>query len=70
MRCWINSGILFHNMKREELRIRLKQFLDDEARSCSMDFGCITPLYVYLMWGGEVPLNDIEKAMSDVGRMM
>ena len=26
---------------------RLKEFLDNEARSCSMDFGCITPLYVY-----------------------
>ena len=42
---------------------RLKEFMDNEARSCSMDFGCVTPLYVYRMWGGQVPLNEIEEAM-------
>ena len=42
---------------------RLKDFMENEARSCSMDFGCITPLYVYRMWGGEVPLNEIEEAL-------
>ena len=41
---------------------RLKQFMENEARSCSMDFGCVTPKYVYRMWGGSVPLNDIETA--------
>lgn len=25
---------------------RLKEFLENEARSCSMDFGCMTPEYV------------------------
>ena len=40
---------------------RLQEFIENEARSCSMDFGCITPLYVYRMWGGKVPLNEIEK---------
>lgn len=49
---------------------RLKEFLDHEAHSCSMDYGCVTPLYVYRMWGGSVPLNEIEVAMSDVRRMM
>lgn len=29
---------------------RLKEFLEQEARSCSMDFGCVTPLYAYRMW--------------------
>ena len=33
----------------EETLKRLKEFLEDETRSCSMDFGCITPLYVYCM---------------------
>lgn len=33
---------------------RLKTFMENEARSCSMDFGCVTPQYVYLMWGGTV----------------
>ena len=50
--------------------IRLKEFIDNEAKSCSMDFGCVTPLYVYRMWGGEVPLDEIEAAMNDVRRMM
>ena len=31
---------------------RLKQFVESEMRSCSMDIGGITPLYVYRMWGG------------------
>lgn len=26
---------------------RLREFMESEARSCSMVFGCITPLYVY-----------------------
>ena len=43
---------------------RLERFLEDEARSGSMDFGCITPLYVYRMWGGEVSLEKIEQVMS------
>jgi hypothetical protein len=36
---------------------RLREFIEQEARSCAMDFGGITPLYVYRMWGGTVPLN-------------
>ena len=43
---------------------RLKQFMEDEARSCSMDSGCITPLYVYRMWGGDVPLEEISDALK------
>ena len=38
--------------------------MENEARSCSMDFGCVTPLYVYRMWGGNVPMNEIEAAMK------
>ena len=47
----------------ENIIQRLKEFMENEARSCSMDFGCVTPLYVYRMWGGQVPLNEIEQAM-------
>lgn len=43
---------------------RLKEFLENEARSCSMDFGCVTPEYVYRMWGGTVALSDIELALN------
>lgn len=42
---------------------RLKSFLEIEARSCSMDFGCVTPLYVYRMLGGAVPFEEIEQAL-------
>ena len=49
---------------------KLKEFIENEARSCSMDFGCVTPLYVYRMWGGSVSLEEIERAMFDVRGMM
>lgn len=52
------------------LEERLQSFLESEARSCSMDYGCITPIYVYRMWGGSVPLNEIEAAMADVRRKL
>lgn len=42
---------------------RLREFLISEARSCSMDFGCVTPLYVFRMWGGAVPLDEIAAAL-------
>lgn len=45
---------------------RLKEFIENEARSCSMDFGCITPVYVYRMWGGDVPIEDIAEGMKSV----
>ena len=44
----------------------LKEFMMNEARSCSMDFGCITPAYVYRMWGGAVAFEDIESAMKKI----
>ena len=33
-------------MKNYKLINILSEFLENEARSCSMDFGCVTPLYV------------------------
>lgn len=50
-------------MEDKSLIQKLEQFLEDEARTCSMDFGCVTPLYVYRMWGGAVALEEIEDAM-------
>ena len=52
-----------------EIVERLRVFMANEARSCSMDFGCVTPLYVYRMWGGTVPLEDIEIAIKKVGNL-
>ena len=45
---------------------RLREFLDNEARSCSMDYGCITPLYVYRMWGGSVAIEDITQGLTEL----
>jgi len=45
---------------------KLKTFMEQEARSCSMDFGCITPEYVYRCWGGTVALEEIEAAMRQI----
>ena len=47
-----------------DLISRLKKFMENEARSCSMDFGCVTPEYIYRSWGGTVPLEDISEALS------
>lgn len=45
---------------------RLREFIENEAKSCSMDFGCITPEYVYRMWGGTVTLEEIVEAMREL----
>jgi len=44
--------------------------MEQEARACSMDYGCVTPLYVYRMWGGAVAIEDIAEAMSEVRWMI
>lgn len=49
-----------------EMVARLKQFIENEARGCSMDFGCITPLYVYRMWGGNVAMEDIKNGLTEI----
>lgn len=45
---------------------RLREFMEQEARSCSMDFGCITPLYAYRMFGGQYSMEDIESGLKEV----
>lgn len=50
----------------DDLIIRIKELMESEARSCSMDPGCITPEYIYRMWGGSVPLEDIVLGLEAV----
>lgn len=50
----------------QDIIIRLREFMDNEARSCSMDYGCITPLYVYRMWGGIVSIDEITIGLKQV----
>lgn len=52
----------------KDIIARLREFMENETKSCSMDFGCITPEYVYRMWGGSVHLGDIEAAMVELRR--
>ena len=52
--------------EQKDLIMRLREFMDNEARSCSMDYGCVTPEYVYKMWGGQVAFEDIEQGLSEL----
>ena len=45
---------------------RLKEFMENEARSCSMDYGCITPEYVQRAWGGRVAIEDITQGLTEL----
>lgn len=45
---------------------RLREFLENEARSGSMDFGCVTPLYVYRMFGGQLSMEEIENGLVEL----
>lgn len=49
-----------------EIVNRLQEFVENEARSCSMDYGSVTPQYVYRMWGGTVALKDIEEGLKHI----
>ena len=51
-----------------EIVERLKEFIENEMRSCSMDIGGITPEYVQRAWGGRVALEDIEGAFDELKR--
>ena len=53
-------------MVNAEMLDKLNGFIENEARSGSMDFGCITPLYVYRMWGGSVSIEDIETGLKEL----
>ena len=53
-------------MAMDDIVLRIRDLIENEARSCSMDFGCITPLYVYRMLGGTVSIEKIEQVMSNI----
>ena len=70
MRCillWsVESFAETENDMNTDLIFRLQEFMEDEARSGSMDFGCITPLYVYRMWGGTVAIDEIATGLTEL----
>lgn len=53
-------------METNSIIFRLREFLEDEERSGSMDFGCVTPLYVYRMWGGSVAIEEIATGLREL----
>lgn len=52
----------------EDAVVRLRDFIENEMRSCSMDIGGITPEYVQRAWGGRVAIEDIEAAFEELKR--
>ena len=50
----------------EDIVARLREFIENEMRSCSMDVGGITPRYVQRAWGGRVAIEDIEAAFEEL----
>ena len=50
----------------QDISLKLKEFMENEAQSCSMEPGLVTPEYVYRMWGGSVLLNEIEEALKSL----
>lgn len=51
---------------KSDIESRIKEFMNNEARSCSMDFGRITPLYIYRMLGGAMTLEEIEVELAHI----
>lgn len=52
----------------QDIVVRLREFIENEMRSCSMDVGGITPENVQRAWGGRVPIEDISAAFEELKR--
>lgn len=50
--------------------IRLRVFMENEARSCPMDFACVTSKYVFRSWDGLALLREIMASMHVVNLPM
>jgi len=48
----------------DDIVLRIRDLIENEARFCSMDFGCITPEYVYRMLGGQYSIDEIQDALN------
>ena len=51
-------------MDRKDIISRVSDLIESEVRSCSMDFGGITPEYVYRMLGGQYSIDEIQDVLS------
>lgn len=59
----MNAGL---TNEKEDTVSRVKSFLENEARSCSMVLGYISPLDVYRMCGRTVLLEDNEDGLKEI----
>ena len=50
----------------EDVVARIRELMDNEARSCSMDFGRITAENVHRMWGGTVTIEEIATGLKEL----
>ena len=50
----------------DDVVLRIRALIEIKTRSCSMDFCCITLLYVNRMFGGSVSFEEIEQVMSNI----
>lgn len=48
----------------EDIVSRLRTYMESEARSRRMDIGCVTPEYVYRLWGSKVELKKSKASMA------
>jgi len=53
-------------MTMDDIVLRIRDLIENETRSCSMDFGCITPQYVYRSWGQTVAIEDIAAGLEEL----
>ena len=58
----------YHESVMNEIVERLRELVENEMRSCSMDVGGITPEYVQRAWGGRVTIEDIKAAFEELKR--
>ena len=63
---WYEANKFQIRFKMDNIVLRLQEFMENEARSCSMDFGCVTPGYVFRVWGGSEAIEDIAAAMEQI----
>ena len=50
----------------QDIVLKLKEFIEQEARSCSMDFGCVTPEYVFRSWGESIAMDEIATGLTEL----
>lgn len=67
---WAFYSYLFWPRWKDSLIDRVREFMENEARSCSMNFGYVTPQYVSRMWGGTVPMDEIAVALKEAKRQL